>query len=180
MNKYIATYEAFGEPKKEPWFLYSRHNLHLKYETKDPIAIVNGRMIKLEQYGYSPLDGELSQEEKQVALFLDYLDALLQTYRLRVQYPNFGISYIGSLDTDWAPKIDPSNKDLKPMIQMLTNFCRSMELCMDLIKALNKLDLPQFLIDWKQELNEALEHDHGFYICVSRNLIKQAKKTGKN
>ena len=137
-------------------------------------------MAELEQYGYSPLNGELSQKEKRVALFFDYLDALLQTYRLRVQYPNFGISYIGSLNTDWAPQIDPSNKDLKPMIRMLTNFCRSMELCMNLIEDLNKLDLPQFLINWKQKLYETLEHDHGFYICLSRNLIKQARATGEN
>lgn len=36
--------------------------------------------------GDTALDRELSRDEKRTALFLDYLDALLQTYRQRVRY----------------------------------------------------------------------------------------------
>lgn len=176
MDRYFATYEAYGEPKKEPIFLYSRHNLQLKYETNDPKKIVKGRIRELERYGYNALDRELSRDEKRAALFLDYLDALLQTYRQRVQHMECGIAYIGGLHSDWCPKIDINNQDPDTMIRMLDNFCMNIELCMTLIQDLQDAALPDFLLAWKDALSEMMENDHGIYICLTRSLIVQAGK----
>lgn len=78
--------EAYG-PKKEPRFLYSKHNLHLKYGTESAFEILASRMLTLKEFGYNPSERALTSEEKEAARTLDYADALLRTYDDRVTAP---------------------------------------------------------------------------------------------
>lgn len=126
--------------------------------------------------GNTALDRELSRDEKRTALFLDYLDALLQTYRQRVRCMECGIAYTGDLHSDWCPKIDMNNQNPDAVIRMLDNFCVNIELCMTLIQDLHDADLPDFLLAWKNTLSEMMENDHGINICLTRSLIVQAGK----
>lgn len=173
-DRYFATYYAYGEPKQEPRFLYSRYNLQLKYHTKDPRQIVAGRIEELTRYGYRPSDEKLSRDEQRAAVLCDYLDALLPTYRQRVLDAGLGLPNIESLSTDWEPSGIPADRDLTPVVHMLNNFCNNLDLCMAHIQNLQQLVLPDYLTAWIQAINTALEHDHASYIRLCQLLTAQA------
>ena len=172
-DRYFATYKAYGEPKQEPRFLYSRHNLQLKYHTDDPREIVAGRMEELTRYGYNPSDGELSRDEQRAALLCDYVDALLPTYRQRIIDAGIGLPNMGSLSTDWEPSGIPADRDLTPVVCMLNNFCSNLNLCTARMQDLQHLELPDYLTAWAQSIHTALEHDHTIYIRLSQLLTAQ-------
>ena len=172
-DRYFATYRAYGEPNQKPRFLFSRHNLQLKYHTEDPKQIVACRMSELTRYGYSPADGELSRDEQRAALLCDYLDALLPTYRQRVFFFFFGLPDIRSLSMDWEPSNIPAGRDITPVVRMLNNFCNNLDLCMAYIQDLQQLVLPDYLTAWIQAIGTALEHDHSSYIRLCQLLTAQ-------
>lgn len=172
-DRYFATYYAYGEPKQEPRFLYSRYNLQLKYHTKDPRQIVAGRMEELTRYGYRPSDEKLSRDEQRAALLCDYLDALLLTYRQRILDVGLGLPDIGPLPMGWEPSDIPADRDLTPVVHMLNNFCNNLNLCMAYIQDLQQLVLPDYLTAWIQAINTALEHDHASYIRLYQLLTAQ-------
>lgn len=104
--------EAYG-PKKEPRFLYSKHNLHLKYGTESAFEILASRMLTLKEFGYNPSERALTSEEKEAARTLDYADALLRTYDDRVTAAAEHTPYLDSLNSrmepncDWPEPTDP-------------------------------------------------------------------------
>lgn len=170
--------EAFGA-HKEPKFLYSRHNLHMKYETLNPEEILIGRLDALKKYGYDLADRDLTDEEKDAALTLDYLDALLQTIRLRVQRPLLGEVYVGSLFSTWTPSVPISSElDPAPMYQMLTRFCIWIEECQKIVSTYRNKKWADFIRAWHNQLMQDIKHDYGFYISWRRTLAKELKKKG--
>ena len=115
--------EAYG-PKKEPRFLYSKHNLHLKYGTESAFEILASRMLTLKEFGYNPSERALTSEEKEAARTLDYADALLRTYDDRVTAAAEHTPYLDSLNSRMEPNCDwPEPTDPREMCKMLAHFC---------------------------------------------------------
>lgn len=177
MPNYAKFYrqEAYGAPK-EPKFLYSKHNLQVKYGTTDPKEILIGRLQILKGHGYDPNERGLNSAEKEATVTLDYLEALLQTYRVRVQMPVFAEPYTESLYSNWKPAgLWGDDLDPKPMIKMLTNFCASMEICQLIISDYREDHWADFIRAWHNKVCHELEHDHDFYVAWRRELLKQIR-----
>ena len=125
----------------------------------------------LEQYGKTP-DRTLTTAESEAAELLDYLDALLRTYRVRTKLPYFKESYGESLNTDWKPVWDSTTPvDYRAIERMLTNFCTNIEMCMVLIKDLNDLLLPDFILAWKGDLVQEMNKQYQLYNYMRTNLL---------
>lgn len=97
--------EAYGT-KKDPSFLYSKHNLHIKYGTEEAFEILASRIQTLKDFGYDPGERPLTPEEKEAACTLDYVDALLQTYDDRVTAAAEHRPYLDSLNSNMEPNCD--------------------------------------------------------------------------
>ena len=135
-------FEAFGPAYKNPRYLYSRTNLRTMYGAVKPMEIIAARAKKLEGFGYDPDKDKFSKEEFEIMLFFDYLEALMNSYRLRSQAASFRAPF---LDLGVPPILgEPSDKawDLRPLIRMLSNFCCSLEICGMEVQALQKKRLP--------------------------------------
>lgn len=178
MEKYEAKYskfyksEAYGT-KKDPDFLYSRHNLQMKYGTKKPFEILARRIQTLKEFGYDPNERPLTPEEKEAARTLDYMDALLRVYDERVNAAAERRPYLESLDSSWEPRCDwPEFSDPRPMCQMLSYFCASMEIAQLVINEYRDEIYPEFIQAWYRDVNEKLNMDHFHYFHWKNKLEK--------
>ncbi|WP_289026686.1 hypothetical protein [uncultured Flavonifractor sp.] len=172
MGKNFFIEEAYGPQTGEMRFLFSHHNLQMKYQTRDPKVILNGRLQVLKRYGYDPAERQLTPQERELALILDYTEALLATYRVRAQLPAFAITFGDSMSVEWDESdFKGAGTDPRAMARMLTNFCRDIELSRLLLPSPREAWLPDFLKKWCEKVKAEMEHDHQFYICWRRHIL---------
>lgn len=156
--------EAYGT-KKDPSFLYSKHNLHIKYGTEKAFEILASRIQTLKDFGYDPSERPLTPEEKEAACTLDYVDALLQTYDDRVTAAAEHRPYLDSLNSNMEPNCDwPEPTDPRAMCQMLSYFCASMEIVQLVISDYGDEQYPEFIRAWYKEVRQRMHMDHYHYI----------------
>lgn len=170
--------EAFGPYDMLPKEVYSKHNLELKYETKNPAAIVAGRIKTAIGFGYDPAKCALTQDDKETMLTLDYLDALFGTYRIRVLYGMQNEKYMDSLNSEWTwQNVMEKEWVSRSAPRMLGNFMRTMSTAQLWLENLIETPIPEFIKEWSKELLRQIEEDTNFYnkLKVDFDTIIDAK-----
>lgn len=156
--------EAFGPYDMLPKEVYSKHNLELKYETRNPATIVAGRTRTAISFGYDPAKHTLTQDNKETMLTLDYLDALFGTYRIRVLYGMQNEKYMDSLNSEWTwQNVMEKEWTSRSAPRMLGNFMRTMSTAELWLENLIDTPVPKFIEVWSKELLRQIREDTKFY-----------------
>lgn len=163
--------EAFGPRSLEPREIYSKHNLELKYETRNAAAIVAGRLATAIDYGFRSEDGPMSEEDKSTMLTLDYMDALFGTYRIRTLYGVQNERYMSILNSEWTLENVLANEWLsRAAPNMFRNFLNTMSTCKLWLKKAIEEDTPKFLQLWAGDLLTQIDRDTEFYQALKSNF----------
>lgn len=172
----LAELEAFGPRGMTPKEFYSKHNLEVKYQTRNPLLIVMGRLRTAQGYGYDPVTYHLTPADKVALLHLDYLDALLMSYRERVRDGLKNKEYMENLRSKWTWK-DVMDKEWKsrPAPRMLSNFTHTMASAGLMLKGLSAQSLPEFVLKWAKDLQEQLEEEMAFYLMLKKAYEEEIK-----
>ena len=172
----LAELEAFGPRGMTPKEFYSKHNLEVKYQTRNPLLIVMGRLRTARDYGYDPVTYHLTPADKVALLHLDYLDALLMSYRERVRDGLKNKEYMENLRSKWTWK-DVMDKEWKsrPAPRMLSNFTHTMASAGLMLKGLSAQSLPEFVLKWAKDLQKQLEEEMAFYLMLKGAYEEEIK-----
>ena len=172
----LAELEAFGPRGMTPKEFYSKHNLEVKYQTRNPLLIVMGRLRTARDYGYDPVTYHLTPADKIALLHLDYLDALLMSYRERVRDGLKNKEYMENLRSKWTWK-DIMDKEWKsrPAPRMLSNFTHTMASAGLMLKGLSAQSLPEFVLKWAKDLQKQLEEEMAFYLMLKGAYEEEIK-----
>lgn len=159
-----------------PKEFYSKHNLEVKYQTRNPLLIVMGRLRTARDYGYDPVTYHLTPADKIALLHLDYLDALLMSYRERVRDGLKNKEYMENLRSKWTWK-DVMDKEWKsrPAPRMLSNFTHTMASAGLMLKGLSAQSLPEFVLKWAKDLQKQLEEEMAFYLMLKGAYEEEIK-----
>jgi len=168
-----ANLEAFGPRSAQPKEFYSKHNLEVKYQTRSAVKIYFGRLETAKKYGYDANAYSLTVADKVAMLHLDYLDALLMSYRERVIKGLTNQPYMENLHSDWNWKnVLEKEWNSRPAPRMLSNFTKTMTSGDLLLEGLLAQKLPEFIKLWAKDLQAQLKFDRAFYVRLEKEFDK--------
>lgn len=178
--------EAFGpkinnrdKTKRAEKYFYSKHNLEMAHDTRDPEVMLEQRYATATRFGFTPRTYMLTQLDKEQMRILDYADALLLSQKTRLLWALTNEGYnTALLETRWTVENVLGNQKVSlSFVRMVENFMRDLEAVKVVLRSIaNSAKSARFACNWANntihEMDMLIWEMSDYYMAVTEQVNK--------